>query len=432
MKEKRINYLSCTFDNPVRENDFLEHSWKEKSFSIIVNLIIYALTGTVMLIFSYFEDSLNFKIGLSLFIINIAGSSILFYRGDSFRKKYTHYIVTIMNVLWVYFLTFAGFFDNIILAMAITPLAFLIYLVKVFPFNFLWCVIPGTISMLISIIYTGITISQYHHTDLILISNLYYVANFLLWFIIIYDKWRFEKISRIDFLKSETIETTKKLMHQTLNRYFGDVLSEKIISEDGALVGETKWVTICFTDISSYSTIVEYMSPAVAVEFLNEYFSAMHKVIEKYGGQILNYIGDSIMIVFGAPNNLKNHEKVSIECALEMREELKSLNRKWDKSELSRYWKNHGIEKINSRIGIHTGNVIAGNIGSDKMLQYSTIGDVVNVASRLEQANKEFDTDICMSQEIYTALTSDLIDKANFVGEITLKGRTAPSKVFSI
>ena len=89
-----------------------------------------------------------------------------------------------MNVLWVYFLTFAGFFDNIVLAMAITPLAFLIYLVKVFPFNFLWCVIPGTISMLISIIYTGITISQYHHTDLILISNLYYVANFLLWFII--------------------------------------------------------------------------------------------------------------------------------------------------------------------------------------------------------------------------------------------------------
>ena len=259
MKEKRINYLSCTFDNPIRENDFLQYSWKEKSFSIIINLIIYALTGTVMLIFSYFEDSLNFKIGLSLFIINIAGSSILFYRGDSFRKKYTHYIVTIMNVLWVYFLTFAGFFDNIILAMAVTPLAFLIYLVKVFPFNFLWCVIPGTISMLISIIYTGITISQYHHTDLILISNLYYVANFLLWFIIIYDKWRFEKISRIDFLKSETIETTKKLMHQTLNRYFGDVLSEKIISEDGALVGETKWETICFTDISSYSTIVEYM-----------------------------------------------------------------------------------------------------------------------------------------------------------------------------
>ena len=115
-----------------------------------------------------------------------------------------------------------------------------------------------------------------------------------------------------------------------------------------------------------------------------------------------------------------------------MREKLIEMNQKWDESELSRYWVNHGIEVITARTGIHTGSIIAGNIGSNRMLQYSAVCDVVNVASRLEQANKEFDTDICMSQEIYTALTSDLIDKANFVGEITLKGRTAPSKVFSI
>jgi adenylate cyclase len=221
-------------------------------------------------------------------------------------------------------------------------------------------------------------------------------------------------------------------MHQTLKRYFGDVLSDKIIKDDGAIIGETKWVTICFTDISSYSTIVEYMSPAVAVEFLNQYFNSMHKIIEKHHGQILNYIGDSIMIVFGAPNNLKNHEVISVHCALDMRDELKNLNQVWDKSELSRYWKNHGINHIKARIGLHTGNVIAGNIGSEKMLQYSTIGDVVNVASRLEQANKNFKTEICMSQEIHTALTKELIDKSKFAGEIKLKGRDTSSKVFTI
>ena len=117
-------------------------------------------------------------------------------------------------------------------------------------------------------------------------------------------------------------------MHETLNRYFGDVLTEEIISKDGIIEGETKWVTICFTDISSYSTIVEYMSPSVAVKFLNEYFSKMHEVIDKHKGQILNYIGDSIMIVFGAPNNLENHEKIAVECALEMR----------------KFFKQHGIE----------------------------------------------------------------------------------------
>ena len=86
-------------------------------------------------------------------------------------------------------------------------------------------------------------------------------------------------------------KTNKKLMHKTLNRYFGETLSEKILSEGGNLKGEIKWVSISFTDISSYSTIIENMSPEVAVKLLNEYFTKMHDVIEKHGGQILNYIG---------------------------------------------------------------------------------------------------------------------------------------------
>ena len=78
---------------------------------------------------------------------------------------------------------------------------------------------------------------------------------------------------------------------------------------------------------------------------------------------------------------------MSVKCAIEMR--IEELNSIWDETEFSRFWKNHGIENITARTGIHTGSVIAGNIGSDRMLQYSTIGDTVNVASRLEQANKQ-------------------------------------------
>ena len=197
-------------------------------------------------------------------------------------------------------------------------------------------------------------------------------------------------------------------MYETLKRYFGETLSNQILSEKGKLSGQIKWVSVAFTDISSYSTIIENMSPKVAVKLLNQYFSKMHDVIEKYGGHILNYIGDSIMIVFGAPDDVDDHELKAVKCALEMNEALKSLNKEWEKSEFSRFWKNHGIEKVTARTGIHSGSVIAGNIGSDRMLQYSTIGDVVNIASRLEKANKEFDTDICFSHEIYINLKKEL------------------------
>tara|TARA_B100000886_G_C20189122_1_gene393500 strand:- start:106 stop:630 length:525 start_codon:yes stop_codon:yes gene_type:complete len=174
------------------------------------------------------------------------------------------------------------------------------------------------------------------------------------------------------------------------------------------------------------------MAPEVALEFLNEYFSEMHNVIKEFDGQILNYIGDSIMVVFGAPNNLKGHENKAIECSLKMRDKLEELNLLWDKTDASRYWKNHGINSIKMRIGIHTGNVIAGNVGSIDMIQYSTIGDTVNVAARLEKANKEFGTDILFGDEVYTALTKKLYSQSKLSGEITLKGRAKPTKVYSI
>ena len=221
-------------------------------------------------------------------------------------------------------------------------------------------------------------------------------------------------------------------MQQTLKRYFGETLTEKILDNEGDIKGDNIWVSISFTDISSYSTIIEHMSPEKAVKLLNEYFSAMHDVIEKHNGQIINYIGDSVMVVFGAPEKLEDHELLSVRCAIAMREKLNALNQKWDENQFSRYWKNHGIESITARTGIHTGSVIAGNIGSDRMLQYSTIGDTVNVASRLEQRNKEFSTDILLSHEIYTSLTKDLYEIAEYQGEISLKGRDTKTRVYSI
>ena len=292
-----------------------------------------------------------------------------------------------------------------------------------FPFNLI-----TTISIMLFLLVTSIPAMDFTGiSSSIIMFNLPIPIILILW-----NKYNNEYNNRLNFAKTVSIDDTKNLMQKTLRRYFGDVLSNKMLNDEGGLSGDNKWVSLSFTDLTGYSTIIEHMSPKVAVEFLNEYFTEMHNVIEEFNGHILNYIGDSIMVVFGAPEELSNHENLSVKCAVKMREKLVELNQRWDDNELSRYWRNHGIDSITARTGIHTGSIIAGNIGSERMLQYSAIGDVVNVAARLEQANKEYDSDIAFSQEIYTALTKKLNESASFEGEIQLKGRTSATKVYSI
>ena len=419
-----ISNLTCTFENAEFEKRYLADKWlKVKKFyrNMLIGFIILNLL-TIFNILS--KGNMQFQ---SIFTnaVFIVFSIIFFLVSDSFREKFIEisFAILFSILIPIWFYTDFDRLSNLphIVAM---PLLMSVICLNLFPFNFLKAFIVSSISFV-----SSIALVQNFPTITVPVFIIIYIFPFT---VLLVNKWKIEIDNRMDFSKSVQINDTKKLMHETLKRYFGDVLSEKILSHKGRIEGETRWVTICFTDISAYSTIIEHMSPGVAVKFLNEYFNSMHTIIEKYNGQILNYIGDSIMMVFGAPNNLEDHEKIAVECAIDMRNELVKLNNKWHENQLSRYWKNHGIDNIYVRTGIHTGNVIAGNIGSEKMLQYSTIGDVVNVASRLENANKDFNTNICMSQEVYSALTDDLIDQAEFVGEITLKGRKMVSKVYSI
>ena len=422
--ENNINKVTCKFENKVLEDSFLNEKWlKVRKFYkiMLVGFIIFNFLGIFSL---WMQSELKFET-IFFYIPNLMLSFIFLFSGEKFRKQYIEIAFTLLFSLVIpawHFLDFERLSN--LPHIAVMPIIVPVFMLYLFPFNFLSSFAASSIGFV-----SSLTLIQNFSSITPPIFGVIYISPYL---ILIVNKWKSEIESRNDYLKGVTINETKKLMQKTLKRYFGDVLSEKILNSDGVLIGETKWVTICFTDISSYSTIVEYMSPEVAVEFLNEYFNEMHKIIEKHNGQILNYIGDSIMIVFGAPNNLKNHEEIAVKCAIDMKNKLKELNQNWIKNQLARYWKNHGIEKISVRIGIHTGNVIAGNIGSENMLQYSTIGDVVNVASRLEKANKDFNTEISFSHEIYTALTEDLYGKSKLSGEITLKGRTAPTKVYSV
>ena len=420
-----INIFTQRFDDKKLEKEYLNFKWPR----IWPYLKIFLFFSLLIKAFVMFEDIklLGFKIPyISYHLFDLLVFAVfMFIISDERRKRYHQIYMALswigfMNIgAWTYFFSPYDFppGEGVVITCIILPLT-------IYPFHLL----NGIISALCTSIPFMIMLLQKG-----MMTNDQIVYLFIMPFaFILFAKINLEHRSRKDFIKSLKLDSNRKLMRETLKRYFGGKLTEKILKNEGDLSGDNIWISILFTDISSYSTIIEHMSPETVVKFLNEYFSAMHDIIEKYKGQIINYIGDSVMVVFGAPEKVEDHELFSVRCALEMRKELKALNQRWDQSQFSRYWKNHGIESIQARTGIHTGSVIAGNIGSDRMLQYSTIGDTVNVASRLEQRNKEFSTDILFSHEIYTSLTKDLYDEAKYQGEISLKGRGTKTKVYSI
>ena len=429
--DNKIDLITATFEDKSLEKKYLDDKWiKVKSFYLKI-LYIFLIGGFSLLISLYIRDS--FTINSTIVPLTFMFLSLAFiYKEENFRKKYVEkmlfYLPVIFVPLWIYldFTRLSGLPHRVVL-----PLSCAILYINLFPFNFISSVMVATVPFLAC----STLLYGYDSLNIPLLIMFFIIPHLLL----ILNKWRNERDLRLSFLKTKTIEEksllideNRKLMNETLKRYFGDELSDKIISQKGELEGENRWVSILFNDISDYSTITENMAPEVALEFLNEYFSEMHKVIREFNGQILNYIGDSIMVVFGAPNKVKGHENKAIECAIKMREKLKELNKSWDENDTSRYWKNHGIDSIKMRIGVHTGSVIAGNVGSVDMIQYSTIGDTVNVAARLERANKEFGTNILFGDEVYTSLTEKLHSQSTLSGEITLKGRAKPTKVYSI
>ena len=429
--DNKIDLITATFEDKSLEKKYLDDKWiKVKSFYLKI-LYIFLIGGFSLLISLYIRDS--FTINSTIVPLTFMFLSLAFiYKEENFRKKYVEkmlfYLPVIFVPLWIYldFTRLSGLPHRVVL-----PLSCAILYINLFPFNFISSVMVATVPFLAC----STLLYDFDSLNIPLLIMFFIIPHLLL----ILNKWRNERDLRLSFLKTKTIEEksllideNRKLMNETLKRYFGDELSDKIISQKGELEGENRWVSILFNDISDYSTITENMAPEVALEFLNEYFSEMHKVIREFNGQILNYIGDSIMVVFGAPNKLKGHENKAIECAIKMREKLKELNQSWDENDTSRYWKNHGIDSIKMRIGVHTGSVIAGNVGSVDMIQYSTIGDTVNVAARLERANKKFGTNILFGDEVYTSLTKKLHSQSTLSGEITLKGRAKPTKVYSI
>lgn len=205
------------------------------------------------------------------------------------------------------------------------------------------------------------------------------------------------------------------------NKFVNEEVANMILKGDLALGGETKNATVFFSDIRGFTAISESMAPSEVVEFLNQYMTLMVDIIYKNNGVVDKFIGDAIMAVWGAPVSKGNDTEDCIVSALRMREALMRFN-------ANRGNREKPLIKIGC--GINTGPVLAGQIGSNDRLEYTVIGDTVNLASRIESLNKPFGTDILVSEATYNLIKRRFHCVA--MHKIKVKGKAKPQQIFAV
>lgn len=214
----------------------------------------------------------------------------------------------------------------------------------------------------------------------------------------------------------------EKRLKSTMYRYMTQELAEELLKlDDAKLGGDRKEVSILFSDIRGYTTLTENLEAEEVVSMLNEYFESMVEAVFKHKGTLDKYIGDAIMAVFGSPLPLEEHAWMAVQTSLEMRYRLQEFNQR-------RYAVNK--PRINIGIGINSDTVISGNIGSSKRMEFTAIGDGVNLGSRLESVSKQYGCDIILSDNTYKPCQENIW--ARELDYIRVKGRNEPVAIYEL
>ncbi len=187
------------------------------------------------------------------------------------------------------------------------------------------------------------------------------------------------------------------------------------------LGGEKRDCTVLFSDIRGFTALSETMAPEALVKFINGYLSPMTRIVLEEGGTLDKYIGDALMAFWGAPVPQEDHALRACRTALRFLEELEQLRKRW---------KAEGLPEIEIGVGINSGPMVVGNMGSDLRFDYTVMGDAVNMASRLEGANKLFQTSIMVSEETWRRVAAQATGRR--LGSLRLRGRSEPVRVWEL
>ncbi len=216
----------------------------------------------------------------------------------------------------------------------------------------------------------------------------------------------------------------RSFIRNAFSRYVPEKVVDTLISNPHMLKlgGEERIITVLFCDLADFTTISENLPPARLVHLLNQYLTEMTAIILTNGGIIDKFEGDAIMAEFGAPLPMPDHAERAVRAGLEMQKRLQQLRPAW---------RNDGLPELQCRVGINTGPMIIGNMGSDQVFDYTVIGDAVNLASRLEGANKRYNTRLMISEYTRQALPPGVF-RTRVLDVIKVKGKSKPVRVFEV
>ncbi len=208
-----------------------------------------------------------------------------------------------------------------------------------------------------------------------------------------------------------------------LSRYFSPAVVEDIIrqKEDVNLGSARRRMTILFSDIRGFTSISEKMSPEEVVGFLREYLTEMTDAVFQHGGTVDKYIGDAVMALYNVPFDQPDHAARAVKTALAFQERIKPLSEKFKAR--------HGLE-LKCGVGVHTGDAVVGTIGAEQRLEYTAIGDTINLGSRLESITKDFHVSIVISESTYEEVKGQF--PVRYLGEVQVKGKEIPVKIYTV
>ena len=216
----------------------------------------------------------------------------------------------------------------------------------------------------------------------------------------------------------------RSFIRNAFSRYVPDKVVDTLISNPHMLRlgGEERIMTVLFCDLAGFTTISENLPPARLVHLLNRYLTEMTAIILTNGGIVDKFEGDAVMAEFGAPLPMPDHAERAVRAGLEMQKRLR---------ELRPIWRSENLPELQCRVGINTGPMIIGNMGSDQVFDYTVVGDAVNLASRLEGANKKYNTRLMISEYTQQALPPGIF-RTRVLDVIKVKGKSKPVKVFEV